>query len=198
MRKDQTTKLVFIMKTSPRNSFQIVILLAVLTLMTLGGVACCATITWTNTSGGNWSDTNNWSPHQSPSSTDSVLITTPGTYNVVVDTSGVNVYINITNLTLGAGGGVSGVQTLYVTNSLIGFNVLSSMLVTNGGVFTVGADNTSVGATPMTVANGGVLNVSAVHQSFYFGGTLVVTNGGTVYANGYSIVGCCTSGSTFS
>src|ERR1035441_7464464 len=164
-------------------------LLAGMALLAIGNLAHCATITWTNASGGNWSDATNGSPHQSPSNTDSVLITTPGSYNVVVDSSGVNVYININNLTVGAGGGVSGVQTLYVTNSLIGFSVLNSMLVTNGGVFTVGADNTSVGAATMTVADSGVLNVNAIHQSFFFGGTLVVTNGGVVYANGYHFSG---------
>ena len=158
-----------------------------------------ATITWTNTSGGIWSATNNWSPHQLPTNNDSVFITSPGTYNVVVDSSGINVYVTITNLTLGAGGGASGVQTLYVTNVLIGFSVLNSMVVTNGGVFTVGADNTSVGAATMTVANGGVLNVSAFHQSFFIEGTLVVTNGGVVYANNYPYVGAGdTSSSTFS
>ena len=178
---------------------QIPLLLAGMALLAIGNLAHCATITWTNASGGNWSDANNWSPHQSPSNTDSVLITTPGSYNVVVDSSGVNVYININNLTVGAGGGVSGVQTLYVTNSLIGFSVLNSMLVTNGGVFTVGADNTSVGAATMTVADSGVLNVNAIHQSFFFGGTLVVTNGGVVYANGYHFSGAGgTPGSTFS
>ena len=44
-----------------------------------------ATITWTNTSGGNWSVTNNWSPHQVPTNTDNVLITKPGTYTVALD-----------------------------------------------------------------------------------------------------------------
>jgi hypothetical protein len=38
-----------------------------------------ATITWTNTSGGNWSVANNWSPNQVPTNADVVLITTPGT-----------------------------------------------------------------------------------------------------------------------
>jgi hypothetical protein len=45
MREDQTTKLVFIMKTNPRNSVQIVIVLAMLSLLTLGSLAHCATIT---------------------------------------------------------------------------------------------------------------------------------------------------------
>ena len=86
-----------------------------------------ATITWTNTGGGIWSNTNNWAPHQLPTNTDNVFITTPGTYAVVVDSYGANVFVNITNLMLGAGGGAAGVQTLYATNTLIGFNVLNSV-----------------------------------------------------------------------
>ena len=34
-----------------------------------------ATITWTNRLGGNWQTANNWSPHQVPTSNDTVLIT---------------------------------------------------------------------------------------------------------------------------
>ena len=124
-----------------------------------------------------------------PTNTDNVFITTPGTYAVVVDSYGANVFVNITNLTLGAGGGAAGVQTLYVTNTLIGFNVLNSMLITGGGAFTAGADYTSAGAATMTVANGGVLTVNAFHASFYIAANLVVTNGGVVYANNYPYVG---------
>ena len=46
------------MKTSSWDSFQIAIVLAVGTLITLRSLARCATITWTNTSGGNWSVAN--------------------------------------------------------------------------------------------------------------------------------------------
>ena len=67
------------MKTSPWDSFQIAIVLAVLSLLTSGSLAHAATITWTNTSGGNWSVANNWSPNQVPTNADVVLITTPGT-----------------------------------------------------------------------------------------------------------------------
>jgi hypothetical protein len=55
------------------------ILLAALALLAIGHLAHSATITWTNTSGGNWSVTNNWNPNQVPMNTDNALITTPGT-----------------------------------------------------------------------------------------------------------------------
>ena len=87
-----------------------------------GRLAECATITWINTAGGNWSDAANWSPNQVPTNTDTALITTPGNYKVNLDAPGV-----VTNLTLGAGGGADGVQTFVMTNS---FNVNSLLLVT--------------------------------------------------------------------
>ena len=64
-----------------------------------------AIITWTNTSGGNWSVANNWSPNQVPTNTDTALITTPGTYTVTFDLVNTSVVTNVANLTLGAGGG---------------------------------------------------------------------------------------------
>ncbi len=101
----------------------------------LSGIAAqAANITWTNTAGGNWSAAMNWSPHQLPTNTDNVLITTPGTYAVVVDAP-----VTISDLTLGAGGGGSGVQSLYVTNAGMYLVVTNSLLVTSGGAFTAGA-----------------------------------------------------------
>ena len=91
-------------------------LLAALALLVIGNAAHSATVTWTNTSGGSWFVTNNWSPHQLPINTDNALITVPGTYTVAIDNS-VTVNVIITNLTLGAGGGASGVQTLVLMNS---------------------------------------------------------------------------------
>jgi hypothetical protein len=55
---------------------------AVLALLAIASAAHSATITWTNTSGGNWSDAANWSPNQVPTNTDNVLITTPDTYTI--------------------------------------------------------------------------------------------------------------------
>jgi hypothetical protein len=47
-----------------------------------------------------------------PTNTDNALITTPGTYTVTLDVSGV-----ITNLALVAGDGAGGVQMFIVTNA---------------------------------------------------------------------------------
>ena len=46
------------------------------------GIAQCraGTITWTNTAGGNWSASTNWSANQVPVSGDNVVITNAGTY----------------------------------------------------------------------------------------------------------------------
>jgi len=166
--------------------------LAVVAMLAIFNGADAATITWTNTAGGNWSVANNWSSHQVPASTNDVLITTPGTYAVVVDTP-----VIIANLTLGTGGGGSGVQSLYATNAAVYLDVTNSLLVTGGGAFTAGADSMSVDAATMTVASGGVLTLNTFHTDFYFGVNLVVTNGGVVFASGFPFAGCCTSASTF-
>ena len=175
---------------------RISILLAALALLAAVSAAHAATITWTNTSGGSWFVTNNWSPHQLPINTDNALITVPGTYTVAIDNS-VTVNVIITNLTLGAGGGASGVQTLVLMNSSSGGFTANSMTVTNGGVFNVSADNRSLSGT-MTVTSGGVFNLIAVHAQFYFGMDLTVTNGGVANAIGYPFFGAGgTPGSTF-
>src|SRR5271156_1001194 len=64
-----------------------------------------ATITWVTTSGGNWNDTNNWSPNQVPGIADTALITAIGTYTVTLDATNAQVAV----LTLG---GASGNQSL--------------------------------------------------------------------------------------
>ncbi len=43
--------------------------------------------TWTNTSGGYWSNPNNWSPNQVPSTNDTAVIAIAGTYSVTLDVS---------------------------------------------------------------------------------------------------------------
>src|SRR5258707_484327 len=45
------------------------------------------TIAWTNTSGGNWSAAANWKPNQVPADGDTALITSNGTYTVLLDVS---------------------------------------------------------------------------------------------------------------
>ena len=109
---------------------RISILLAALALLAAVSAAHAATITWTNTSGGSWFVTNNWSSHQLPANTDTVLITVPGTYTVAIDNP-VTVNVIITNLILGAGGGASGVETLVLMNSSSGGFTANSMTVTS-------------------------------------------------------------------
>src|SRR5665213_4416469 len=46
-----------------------------------------ATILWTNTLGGNWSDPGSWSPNTIPSDSDDVFILAAGTFDVSLDTS---------------------------------------------------------------------------------------------------------------
>ncbi len=81
-------------------------------LLALAGQAHGAAITWTNTSGGNWSVAANWSPNQVPTNTDDGLITNAGIYTVTLDVSGV-----VANLALVAGDGAGGVPMFIVTNA---------------------------------------------------------------------------------
>ena len=143
-------------------------------------LAHSATITWTNTSGGNWSVAANWSPNQVPANTDNALITTPGTYTVTLDLSPdfMNTVTNAANLTLGAGGGAAGVQTFLVTNlSYSEFLVGSLLQVTNGGVLTMTNDFSGLLiANPLFIDTGGVFN----GQGENLPGPLVIANGGVM------------------
>ena len=135
-----------------------------LTLLALGNVARSATITWTNTAGGNWNTANNWNPNQVPGSSDDVLITSNGTYTVTL-----NISTTIASLTLG---GASGKQTLtndgsalalinpsvVNTNGILSLNgnILSGLTVNgrfnwNGGVLDPGSS--------LTIATNGVMNI---------------------------------------
>jgi hypothetical protein len=191
---------------------RISILLAALALLAIGNLAPAATITWTNTSGGYWSDAANWSPNQVPTNTDNALITTPGTYTVALDVGSIGYphSTNVANLTLGAGGGATGVQTFVVTN-LAGFStflVNSQLLVTNGGVLQM--TNGYLAGNSLIIAKGGVFNGQGesliVLLAIVDGGVLntangsllaynpvngnpsmIVTNGGVLNANGDSL-----------
>ncbi len=161
-------------------------MLAYVWLLSIGSLAHCATITWTNTSGGNWSNTNNWSPHLIPTNTDTVLITVPGTYVVnydftnIVTVSGPN-RPSITNLTLGAGINAGGIQTLLASlapRNIYGssgeFVVNDALLVTNGGVFQM--TNGALLAQSFVIDKGGSFNGAGEEA----GGNVLVENGGTV------------------
>lgn len=64
-----------------------------------------ATLTWTNTAGGAWTNAANWSPNQTPTGADQVSITNAGTYTV---TLGVNA--TVSSLTIGGGAGAQTFQ----------------------------------------------------------------------------------------
>jgi hypothetical protein len=205
------------MKTSQPKFFQPAALLTALGLLALVSQTYCATITWTNSSGGNWSVAANWSPNQVPANTNDVLITTPGTYTVTLDLDPnfFNTVTNAANLTLGAGGGAAGVQTFLVTNLTYSEFLVGSLLqVTNGGVLTMTNDFSGLlianpllidkGGVfngqgenlpgPLVIANGGVvnsLNGKLTSNSSQGGATtsLLVTNGGVLNANGDTLAG---------
>jgi hypothetical protein len=151
-------------------------------LILVGFSANGAVITWTNLDGGNWGNTNNWRPNQLPAYNDTVLITNSGTYTVNFDLSSfdngfpVLYSLMVSNLTLGAGTGGFGIQTLLVTNlyttSIFAAN--NQLLVTNNGVliFTNGV----LSAYPLVVDKGGLFSSFNIS----FAGNIVVENGGTM------------------
>ena len=130
--------------------------LAIVACIALSGMGLhAATITWTNTSGGNWSVANNWNLHQVPTNTDTALITTPGTYTVTFDFNA-NPSSFFPTVTLGAGGGAAGVQTLAMNNVT---NSFTNLMVIKGGVLTAnGAHVGQVAGQSLTVTNGGLVN----------------------------------------
>ncbi len=108
-----------------------------------------ASITWTNTGGGNWNVPANWSPNQVPGAADTALVTTPGTYAVTL-----NVSVTLSNLSLG--GAASGVQTLQANT----FNLTATnALINSGGILSL-TNSKLTGAIGVT--DGAVLSVNGV------------------------------------
>ena len=113
-----------------------------------------ATITWTNTAGGNWSVTNNWSPNRAPASSDTAVITNGGNYAVTLDVSSA-----VAGLVLGASSGVT-TQTFSINGPT--FTLNGQATVNPNGVFNFLSGNlagTAVLAGTLNV-QGGVLNLS--------------------------------------
>src|SRR5436190_9439053 len=73
-----------------------------------------ATLTWTNTAGGSWTNAANWNPNQVPAGADQIVITNAGSYSITVP-----VVTTVGALTLGAG---SGSQSLEQTSGTFTFN----------------------------------------------------------------------------
>src|ERR1017187_6100384 len=118
-----------------------------------------ATIIWTNTAGGNWNATNNWSPNQVPLAADDAVITTNGTYTVTL-----NVSASVATLTLG---GASGTQSF----------VLNANTLTLNGTSTVGT-NGSFNLGGGTLSGTGSFTVNGPFT--WSGGVLADTGGVTL------------------
>jgi len=143
-----------------------------------------ATVNWTNTAGGNWSQTNNWSPNQVPGANDTAIITNAGTYNVLLDQPA-----SLAGLVLGASSG-SGVQTFLMNGQSLTLNGQATVNAQgffnfNGGTLSgtnvwQGDLNWSSGnlggASALTIATNGVLNITGGTVYIYSG----ITNSGTI------------------
>ena len=136
----------------------------VLALLAVGNAGRAATpvFVWTNTAGGDWSNSTNWSPNQVPVSGGNVIITNPGTYTVTNASSA-----TLGNLTLG---GTNGIQTL----TAVSLTLTNASMVNSNGV--LNWNGGTLGGV-LTVGQGGVLNITN-NTSYIFSGTL--TNNGTV------------------
>ena len=148
--------------------------------------ASAATIAWTNTSGGNWSEAGNWEPNQVPGDGDTALITSNGTYTVTLD-----VGATIASLTLG---GASGTQTLTTggnnltltdastvsTNGIFGLSggtLSGSGLLTVRGLFNW-TDGNIGNLAAVSIASNAVMNISSGSAFKEISGGL--TNAGTI------------------
>ena len=121
-------------------------------------------ISWNSSTGGNWSDANNWNPKQVPGPADAAFITnTSGTFTVTVDTNA-----SVFNLTVG--GGVGGVQTLAIASGAT-LSVGSILNIASNGPVTVGSNGTLNLATELnmleTVTSAGTINMSNTFVSLF-------------------------------
>jgi hypothetical protein len=167
-----------------------------------------ATISWTNTAGGNWSDAVNWSPNQVPGAADTALITTSGNYTIALDTSptvntlnwssgGLSGSITVTGTANWTGGELSG--TLFLANgadgetmnvssgTVIGADVTINNLTLSGG--TLEGTNTVTGSATwtggqinpgvLTIANAAVLTISG-NNNYLLDVDGALNNAGTI------------------
>jgi hypothetical protein len=135
------------------------------------------TDSWTNTAGGQWDTAANWSTGV-PQASDTVCITTAGTYAVVVG----NETITVANLTVGGAGGTPELQIGNAGSGLAHFTVSGTL--TDAGTVSTGFGGTYSAAQ---LNNSGTFEVpaSSFASSYSFGG---VTNGGTFSAAGANTV----------
>jgi hypothetical protein len=151
---------------------------------TAGATTPSCTDIWTNAAGGPWDTASNWSTGKVPTSTDTVCITTAGSYTVVVG----NETITVANLTVGGpgstptlqiGNGGSNYPAITVTGTVTSAATISDGW---GGSFTAG-----------TLVNSGTFEVPSTPyaSSFSFAS---VSNTGTFAAAGTNSLSLTGSG----
>ncbi len=153
-----------------------------------------ATITWTNTAGGNWSDATSWSPNQVPGSSDDAVITADGSYTVTLD-----VNPTVAGLVLG---GTSGDQIFSFNGQT--FTLNGQATINSNGTFTLNSGalagtnavisglwtwtgGSIAGGSTLTVATNGVLLVTGGTYHYLSG---VLTNAGTIQLANNSYLVC--------
>ncbi len=134
------------------------------------------TFSWTNTLGGDWFTTANWSPNGTPGTFDTANITAAGAYTVTIS-SGAPAVANL-NL-----GGSSGTQTL-IENSASVLSITNAGTVGPNGVLTV---NTGGVQGKLTVQSGGQLMLATATVKNLASFTLF--NQGTVAWSGGQLQG---------
>jgi len=137
-----------------------------------GGVGHAASIVWTNTLSGNWSDATSWNPNQIPGAADDAIITNAGSYLVTLD-----VPASVNSLTLGGG---SGQQSLAAVNDLALSG--SSTVQENGDLQLVHGN----------LGGSGLLTVKG--RVDWTGGQIGASNVLTVATNGWLLVAPQTAG----
>jgi hypothetical protein len=152
-------------------------LLTLATLATTAAAAQACDETWNNPNGGAWNTAANWSPNAVPISNQTVCITLPGTYTVILSANGPQASgANIASLTLGAS---SGTQTLDVQGQDFSYQgeIFNSTTLTLNAPSTISSsgqlilDTTSGGAPP---GAGNAAGGSAILD------TSTLTNSGTI------------------
>jgi hypothetical protein len=127
---------------------------------------------WTNSVSGNWATAANWSPNQTPTATNTVIITNAGTYTVTISAAA-----SVSNILVGAPG-VPGTVTLSVTEPL-----------TLGGDATF-ATNTIFGLSDVVRTAGGTIQIGGrmnwASGSIIGPGRTIVAGSGTLSFNGYN------------
>ncbi len=150
------------------------------------------TITWTNTSGGNWSVAANWSPNQVPGATNNANITMSGTYTVTLDENA-----TVASLALG---GSSGTQSFVAKNTLtlngastvgtnVTFNLDGGLLSGTGSLTVNGPFNWSNGEIYNTVVTlNGASSLSGVDgDAMWVSGLLINAGQLTWGGNGHNL-----------